>query len=127
MYIYIFQLLSSFCVSKCYLQVLRIPDLFQEKYKTIQSAAMKKMEVSIKENSKISTALKALNEGTGSSTSGANSGRPTPNRTLASPEWDGEPPMNVARSLAIPTSPVSEFESNNTFLRFEGCSHFSLN
>ena len=126
-YNHIFQLFSSFGLSKCSLQVLRIPDLLQEKYKTIQATALKKMEVSIKENTKISNALKALTEGTGPSTSGANPGRPTPNRTLASPDWDGEPPVNVAQSLSIPTIPVSEFESNNTFLRFEGCSHFSLN
>eukprot|EP00435_Cladocopium_sp_Y103_P035738 s1345_g9.t1 len=92
-----------------------IPDLLQEKYKSIQAGALKDFEDSIKQELKISNALKGFRDG--STGQGSTTGpRPNPTRTLAAPDWDGEPPQNFRQVLALTGVPLSDFESNNTLL-----------
>lgn len=99
---------------------LRIPDLFTEKYKSIQADALARFEDVIKKDTKISSALAALSGGgtaISNGTTGANSSsRAAPSRTLASPQWDGEAPANIRQRLALAAVRVADFESNNTLL-----------
>ena len=40
----------------------------------------------------------------------------TPDRTLASPQWDGDPPLNLNLRLALTPVAISEFDAGNTYL-----------
>ena len=93
----------------------RIPDLVEEKFKSIQGATLKSFHETIKKEVKISNALKALHDGSTPQTS-SSPNRPAPNRTMASPDWDGEIPINFRQTFAIGGIPISDFESNNTLL-----------
>lgn len=105
---------------------LRIPDMFMEKYKSIQAEALARFEDVIKKDTKISSALAAFSGGgTSNGTSGANaSSRAAPSRTLASPQWNGEVPVNVRRRLALSAVGVADFESNNTLLGLNNATAF---
>lgn len=104
------------------MEPLRIPDLVVQKYQSIQSEALKKMQKMLKEETKITAAYKALQGPTTATTTNGTSA-PAPDRTHGSPDWGGEDgPLNFRKALAVTPIAVSEFEANNTFPTFMGCS-----
>ena len=96
--------------------LLRIPDLVQEKYKSIQASSLKNFEDSIKGEAKITKALTAYKDGVAVQGSTLSPGKSNPVRTMASPDWDGEPPKNFKQVLALTGIPLADFEGNNTLL-----------
>ena len=94
---------------------VRIPDLVEEKFKAIQASALKGFRDTFKKETAIVTALKALRDG-GQQSSTPGSNRPTPNRTMASPDWGGEIPINFRQIFNIAGVTAGEFETNNTLL-----------
>lgn len=102
------------------MEPLRIPDLVVQKYQSIQSETIKQMQKTLKEEVKIAAAFKAL-QGPVPTTTGTSA--PAPDRTHGSPDWGGEDgPLNFRKALAVTPIAVSEFETNNTFPTFMGCS-----
>lgn len=80
------------------------------------------MQKMLKEETKITAAYKALQGPTTATTTNGTSA-PAPDRTHGSPDWGGEDgPLNFRKALAVTPIAVSEFEANNTFPTFMGCS-----
>lgn len=95
--------------------------MFVDKYKSIQAEALGRFEDLIKKDTKVSAALSALSSGGSVPTGGthANStagARANVSRTQASPQWNGETPLNFRRRLTITAIGLADFESNNTLL-----------
>jgi hypothetical protein len=80
--------------------------------------ALGAFEDKIKQEVKVTAALKALRDGGNGSTTGTTPGpsRQGPPRTLASPDWDGEQPVNFRQVFPLTGISLSDFESNNTLL-----------
>lgn len=79
-----------------------------------------RFEDMIKKDTKIGAALAAVASGGVVSSTGtaANSTtRPPPSRTMASPNWNGEVPVNFKQRLSLTAIGVADFETNNTLLR----------
>eukprot|EP00438_Fugacium_kawagutii_P028332 Skav231949 [mRNA] locus=scaffold459:172376:173644:+ [translate_table: standard] len=95
--------------------------MFVEKYKSIQAEKLARFEDAIKKDTKISNALAALNSGGNATSTNANPSRPTPapSRTLASPQRDGEVPVNFRQRLSLNAITIGDFDSHRLRCRFE--------
>lgn len=93
---------------------LRIPGLVAEKYGTIQAETLKTIEKRIKESGSVVKALTALSGGTLSAAPTSTAPTGTPNRTLASPDWNGEALPNFRSTIEIAGISIAEFQNQNT-------------
>lgn len=96
---------------------LRIPDLIQQKY--AGQAGLKEAMSKLDDHADLSTALRSHHLGTASPAASTSASAPeNQTRTLASPEWGTNPPINIRRKLALTPLPTSGFESSTESLRF---------
>eukprot|EP00434_Breviolum_minutum_P027760 symbB.v1.2.024555.t1/scaffold2333.1/size82048/2 len=94
----------------------KIPSALVQKYQGSHEEKLTSLQDSLKEETGIIEALKAYNDG-GGSTRGSSASAPATaqvDRTLASPDWQGEPPHNFRKRLELQPVPLADFKSNHT-------------
>ena len=87
---------------------LRIPDLIVQKYQPSHGDALKALTDKVGEARTIQQAITNFKNGSGTQTGGST------NRTMATPEWDGEGPINTGKRLQLTGISMSDFEAANT-------------
>ena len=95
---------------------LRIPDMVIQKFSASHAEPLKKLSEKISQATSIHTVLRKIETGS--------SGRGASQRTMASPQWDNDPPVNWMRSLSLAGIDVADFDTNNTH-RVIACGKFS--
>ena len=91
-----------------------------QKYQGSHEEKLTSLQDSLKEETGVIEALKAYNDGGGSareSSAVVTAVTAHVDRTLASPDWQGEPPHNFRKRLAdLQSVPLADFKSNHTYL-----------
>lgn len=80
-----------------------------DKYSASHPEALLDAQNKLAQHVKITEALQALNGGAAGSKAEPN----TEIRTVASPDWQGQPPHNVNMNLGLPGVPIADFEANH--------------
>ena len=103
------------CVCVFLIGIPRIPDLLQQKYS--QQPGLKDFTAKLAEDTEISGALRTFHaaQQRGNATPSVSTAT-VPTRTLASPEWQGDSPINVRKRLNLEEISMSQFESANVQL-----------
>jgi len=86
---------------------LRIPEMVQQKFAFSHQDPLKKLEEKIGQDTTTQKALQAMMDSTSSSAA-------TQSRTMASPQWDNNPPVNFRKSMNLAVISVADFDANNT-------------
>jgi len=110
--------LSSYFVFSNFFQKfpIRIPSALVQKYQGSHEEKLTSLQDSLKEETGIIEALKAYNNGGGSTRESSAPATAQVDRTLASPDWQGEPPHNFRKRLELQPVPLADFKSNHTYL-----------
>ena len=90
---------------------LRIPDMVQQKFISSHQDSLKKLEEKISQDTTIQKAIQAMTDSNGSS-------QATQSRTLATPQWDNNPPVNFRKGINLAVISVADFDANNTYHPF---------
>ena len=90
----------------------RIPDMVRQKFANSHKDPLNKLETKISQDATVSKALQMMEAAANSSAGG------TPARTMASPQWGSDSPVNFRKLLNLASISVSEFDTNNTYLPF---------
>ena len=80
--------------------------MVQQKFASSHQDPLKKLEEKIGQDTTVHKALQTLMES--STSSGAQA------RTLASPQWDNNPPVNFRKSINLAMISLADFDANNT-------------
>lgn len=91
---------------------LRIPEMMKEKYSRSHTDALKSLEDRLGQETQVQ---KAIKDHHASSSSGQSSGEARL-RTFASPDWDGNRPVNWTRAVNPANISISDFDAGNTYL-----------
>lgn len=89
---------------------LRIPEMVVTKYQASHAEPLKALQDKISQETNIQTAVKTHTMSSAAAASGGVT------RTLASPDWDGNPPWNWRKSLSLSSIAVADFDTANTCL-----------
>lgn len=86
--------------------------MVRQKFAGSHQDPLAKLDEAISQETSVQNAIK-MTQAPPASSSGAASGQ---TRTMASPQWDNEAPINWRKT--VPLTPVStaDFDANNTFL-----------
>jgi len=103
---------------------IRIPDTVLQKYRSSHQEKLNALCDALKDETGIVEALKGYHgAGSSSNSSGvvvatgeANREGDNTNRTVGMPDWQGEPPINIAKRLNLTQVPIADFRSTNRFL-----------
>ena len=86
---------------------------------------MKRIQDEVAAETSVTRAVKDYNGDT--SVNRQASSQATPDRTLASPQWDGDPPLNLNLRLSLTPVAISEFDAGKHVLGLElGLTNISL-
>ena len=102
------------------LAATRIPDLVKNKYQHSHCESLRKLDDMILQEKDVVNALSSqAGESAPPVTSGASdpAAGTTQSRTLASPDYDGQPVPNFDRRVEFEERPLADFNSSQTFLR----------
>ncbi|CAL1165228.1 unnamed protein product [Cladocopium goreaui] len=88
---------------------VKIPDMIQQKYQSTHVDSLKLITDKINQETAIKSAIKN-HQGAASLASGGG----TMQRTLASPDWDGNPPLNWRKSVLLSSVSMADFDAGNT-------------
>ena len=86
--------------------MLRIPDMVNQKFAATHADAIKKLEETISQETQIQSVIRRLESNASAAAGGS--------RTMASPQWDNDPPVNWQRTLSLAGVSVADFDSSNT-------------
>ena len=81
--------------------------MVQQKFAFSHQDPLKKLEEKIGQDTTTQKALQAIMDTTSSS-------QATQSRTMASPQWDNNPPVNFRKSMNLAVISVADFDANNT-------------
>ena len=84
----------------------RIPDLVMQKYATTHSDGLNAISESISQEAAMQKSVKMFSTPTSSAG--------TESRTLASPEWGPDDPVNWQKSVQLTGIALADFDSGNT-------------
>lgn len=93
---------------------LRIPDAILQKYEPTHEDELKRIQDEVLAETTVTRAVKD-HFGDTSASRPADT-QTTPDRTTASPQWDGDLPLNLNLRLALTPVAISEFDAGNTYL-----------
>ena len=85
--------------------------MIQQKYQSTHVDSLKLITDKINQETAIKSAIKN-HQGAASLASGGG----TMQRTLASPDWDGNPPLNWRKSVLLSSVSMADFDAGNTHL-----------
>jgi len=86
--------------------------MIQQKFAGTHQELVKKIQGRISQEAKILNTIKMT-------TAPAASGSSHNNRTMASPEWQNDGPVNWQRHLNLPSISLADFEAGNTHHQFD--------
>ena len=86
--------------------------MVRQKFANSHKDPLNKLETKISQDATVSKALQMMEAATNSSVGG------TPARTMASPQWGSDAPVNFRKLLNLASISVSEFDTNNRYLPF---------
>ena len=88
----------------------RIPSALEQKYQGSHEEKLTSLQDSLKEETGIIEAFKAYNDGGGSTRGSSAPATAQVDRTLASPDWQGEPPHNFRKRLELQPVPLADLQ-----------------
>ena len=88
----------------------RIPDLILEKYGASHPEKLLEVQNKIGEEMKVTEALTALSDASKTVDASGQRGLRQGSRTVATPDWQSEPPININKVISVASIPLEEFE-----------------
>ena len=88
--------------------------MLKEKYSRSHVDALKSLENRLGQEAQLQKAVKDHHAKSNSSAQG--SGEVARVRTFASPDWDGNRPLNWLKTVNLPNISISDFDAGNTYL-----------
>lgn len=86
---------------------VKVPDMVQQKFTATHHEPLKKIEEKISQDASVQKAIQMTE-------SGSSSAGPTQSRTMGSPQWENETPLNWRKTLSLAGISVADFDSSNT-------------
>ena len=87
--------------------------MVNQKYMATHADAFKAIANTISQEASLEQSLRSFQAG-----AQASGGQGSSNRTAASPDWDGQPPLNWKKNLSLTGISIADFDASNTYLRF---------
>ena len=87
--------------------------MVNQKYVATHADALKAIANTISQEASLEQSLRSFHAG-----AQASGGQGSSNRTAASPDWDGQPPLNWKKNLSLTGISIADFDASNTYLGF---------